>query len=72
MEVILKPAPRGLGIAASRPVRMMLELAGVKDIWSFSRGRTRTKFNTLIAVSKALSSTLQMKNLKASNIAEVK
>lgn len=72
VEVILKPAPRGLGVAASRPVRMMLELAGVKDIWSFSRGRTRTKFNTLMAVSKALSSTLQMKNLKASNIAEVK
>ena len=62
VEVILKPAPRGLGVVASEPVRKMLELAGVKDLWTFSRGRTRAKYNTLIAVYRALRSEGLMKN----------
>jgi small subunit ribosomal protein S5 len=63
VEVILKPAPRGLGIVASKPVKRMLELAGVKDIWAFSRGRTRAKYNTVMAVYKALGSINEMKNV---------
>ena len=62
VEVILKPAPRGLGVVASKPVRKMLELAGVKDLWTFSRGRTRAKYNTLIAVYRALRNESLMKN----------
>ncbi len=62
VEVILKPAPRGLGVVASEPVKKMLELAGVKDLWSFSRGRTRAKYNTLLAVYRALKSESSMKN----------
>ncbi len=62
VEVILKPAPRGLGVVASEPVRKMLELAGVKDLWTFSRGRTRAKYNTLIAVYRALRNESLMKN----------
>ncbi|MCL5430068.1 MAG: 30S ribosomal protein S5 [Candidatus Marsarchaeota archaeon] len=67
VEVILRPAPRGLGVVASEPVRKMLELGGVKDLWSFSRGRTRAKYNVLMATYKAL---LNVANMK--NIAEVK
>ncbi len=63
VEVILKPAPRGLGVVASDPIRKMLELAGVKDLWSFSRGRTRTKYNVLFATYRALLSTESMKNI---------
>lgn len=63
VEVILKPAPRGLGIVASGPIRKALELAGVKDIWSFSMGRTRSKYNSVMALYKALESMNQMKNL---------
>ncbi len=62
VEVILKPAPRGLGVVASKPVKKMLELAGVKDLWSFSRGRTRAKYNTLLAVYRALRKEASMKN----------
>lgn len=62
VEVILKPAPRGLGVVASEPVRKMLELAGVRDLWSFSRGRTRAKYNTLMAVYRALKNEAGMKN----------
>ncbi len=64
VDVILKPAPRGLGVVASEPVRKMLELAGVKDLWSFSRGRTRAKYNTLLAVYRALRSEAAIKNVE--------
>lgn len=64
VEVILKPAPRGLGIVASKPIKKMLELAGVKDVWSFSRGRTKSRYNTLVATYRALSSMNKMKNIK--------
>lgn len=64
VEVVLKPAPRGLGIVASKPVKKMLMLAGIKDVWSFSRGRRKSRYNTLVATYKALKSTNQMKNIK--------
>ena len=70
VDVILKPAPRGLGVVASKPVKKMLELAGVKDIWTFSRGRTRSKYNTLLAVYNALGSINSMKNISESAIKE--
>lgn len=63
VEVILRPAPRGLGIVASGPIKKALELAGVKDIWAFSRGRTRSRYNSVIAVYRALGSLNKMKNL---------
>jgi small subunit ribosomal protein S5 len=63
VEVILKPAPRGLGVVASDPIKKMLELAGVKDLWSFSRGRTRAKYNVLMATYKALMNNQSMKNI---------
>ncbi|MCL4373426.1 MAG: 30S ribosomal protein S5 [Candidatus Marsarchaeota archaeon] len=63
VEVTLKPAPRGLGIVASKPVKKMLELAGIKDIWTFSRGRTRAKYNVLIATQRALAQLNGMKNI---------
>lgn len=63
VEVIIKPAPRGLGIVASKPVKRLLELSGVKDAWTFSRGRTRARYNTVMAVYKALGSINEMKNI---------
>ncbi len=63
VEVILKPAPRGLGVVASEPIKKMLELAGVKDLWSFSRGRTRAKYNALMATYRALRKAASMKNM---------
>ncbi len=70
VTVLLKPAPRGLGIVASGPIKTMLELAGVKDVWSFSTGRTRTKYNTLMAVQNAFENTISMKGLSASSLAK--
>ena len=64
VEVILKPAPRGLGVVASAPIKKMLELAGVKDLWSFSRGRTRSKYNVLMATYRALLNIESMKSVE--------
>ncbi|MFN3910183.1 MAG: 30S ribosomal protein S5 [Candidatus Anstonellaceae archaeon] len=54
VEVIIKPAPRGIGIAANQVVRKVLYYAGVKNAWSFSRGRTRNIFNMAKACINAL------------------
>ncbi len=65
IEVILKPAPKGLGIVANKHIKKFLELGGLKDIWSFSRGRTRSRYNTLLATFRALDSVNKMKNIAA-------
>ncbi len=54
VEVTLKPAPRGLGVAANEVVKKVLSAAGVKDIWSFSRGHTRNVYNAAMATANAL------------------
>jgi small subunit ribosomal protein S5 len=64
VDVVLKPAPRGTGVVASKPIKKMLELAGVKDIWSSSRGHTKSRHNTLMAVYNAIENMLSMKNLE--------
>lgn len=56
VEVTLKPAPRGLGIAANAVVKKVLLFAGVKDAWSFSRGKTGSTYNMGMAVINALDS----------------
>ncbi len=59
--ITLKPAPRGVGIVANEVVRKVLGMAGVKDAWSFARGRTRGMYNTAMAVFNALENLNKMK-----------
>jgi small subunit ribosomal protein S5 len=42
VRVVLVPGPRGLGLAASQVAKVILGLAGIKDIWIRSYGSTRT------------------------------
>lgn len=53
-QIFLKPAPRGVGIVANETAKKVLELAGVKDVWSFAKGRTRNKLNMVLATIDAL------------------
>ncbi|MBM3229463.1 30S ribosomal protein S5 [Candidatus Parvarchaeota archaeon] len=61
VEVTLKPAPKGLGVAANKIVKKVLTIAGVRDVWSFSRGKTANIYNSSMAVIDALSKLSSMK-----------
>ncbi|HDD71657.1 MAG TPA: 30S ribosomal protein S5 [Candidatus Aenigmarchaeota archaeon] len=54
VRVILKPAPKGLGLCASDSVKKVMMLAGIKDIWIKSFGSTQTRTNYIKAVFNAL------------------
>ncbi|MFQ5892011.1 MAG: 30S ribosomal protein S5 [Candidatus Methanofastidiosia archaeon] len=54
VTVTLKPAPRGLGLAIGEVGKKILQMAGIRDIWSESRGQTQTKMNFAKAVFDAL------------------
>jgi ribosomal protein S5 len=41
-------------LVAENETRKILELAGIKDIWSTTKGQTGSKNNMIIAVEKAL------------------
>ena len=51
---VLKPAPRGLGLCVSDSVKKLMILAGIKDLWIKSSGKTRTRTNYIKAVFNAL------------------
>ncbi len=57
VTVTLKPAPRGLGLAIGEIGKKVLTLAGIKDVWSSSRGQTQTTVNFAKAVFSALKQT---------------
>ena len=54
-KVLLRTAKAGTGIIAGGPIRLVLELAGLKDVVSKSLG-SNTKINTSKAAMKALTS----------------
>ena len=54
VKVFLKPAPKGTGLVASAISSDILELAGIKDVWSTTRGHTKTRANFAKATFAAL------------------
>lgn len=61
VTVTLKPAPKGIGLAASDDMAKLLELAGYEDVWVQSRGKTRTRENLIRAGFNALKKINEMK-----------
>ena len=61
-KVLLKPAKAGTGIIAGGPVRVVLELAGFKDVVSKSLG-SNTKINTSKATMNALTAQKSAKHI---------
>ena len=57
VEVTLIPAPRGVDLAAGDVARVILELAGIQDVWSKVRGQTQTTLNFAMATFNALKKT---------------
>ena len=61
VEVILKPAPRGITLAVGDVAKSILTLAGVKDSWGYAKGHTKTTVNYAQATYNALKKTTQMR-----------
>ena len=59
-RVVLFPAPRGTGIVAADTIKVVLRLAGVKDVRSFSKGHTKTTVNFVKATYNALKNTYKI------------
>ncbi|BAN89726.1 30S ribosomal protein S5 [Aeropyrum camini] len=57
VEVILKPAPKGTGLVAGDVAKVVLRLAGISDVWTFTKGETRTSYNFARATYLALRNT---------------
>ena len=56
VKVTLIPAPKGLGTVASDPVKKVLNLAGIRDVWVKASGNTHARANLIYAVFGALKS----------------
>ncbi len=61
VEVTFKPAPHGIGLATGDVAKKILELAGVKDCWAFTKGQTKTIVNYAKAVFDALKKNAEMR-----------
>jgi len=57
VKVELMPAPLGTGLAVADELKKVLELAGIKDVYSQTFGSTRTTFNLVKACIEALKKT---------------
>ncbi len=68
VEVVLKPAPRGLGIASGETAKKVLELAGIKDVWTWSSGETRSTINFARATYEALKKTSTFRVVKENQV----
>ena len=55
------PAPKGKGLCIEPECAKMLELAGIKDVWSKTFGQTRVKTNLVKACMKALRELMKVK-----------
>lgn len=61
VRITLLPAPKGVGLVAGESVKIVLRLAGIKDIWTRTRGETRTAINFVKATYDALRKTYAIK-----------
>lgn len=66
--VLLKPAPKGAGIIAGGSVRIVVELAGIKDISAKMLGSS----NKICNIRCALKALQKLKSVPASQTGEVK
>ncbi len=54
VRIKLMPAPKGTKLAINDTCKVILSLAGIKDIWSAARGQTTTRLNLIYACIDAL------------------
>jgi small subunit ribosomal protein S5 len=57
VRLTLLPAPKGVGLVTADTIKVVLRLAGIHDVWSRTRGHTRTTLNFAHSVFRALKET---------------
>ncbi len=62
VRVRLLPAPKGTGLVVGNHIKEVLQFAGVKDVWSKTRGSTATTLDFVSAAIDALAQTNRMKH----------
>lgn len=72
LRVELLPAPNGIGLAVSDTIKPVISLAGIKDVWSSTRGATDTKLNFVRATIDALYKISELKSRDHDAIVEEK
>ena len=65
VEITLIPAPKGTGLVIEQECAKILSLAGISDVWSTIRGKTKTKVNVVKACYYALQNLSKMKTTPA-------
>jgi len=61
VQIKLMPAPKGTGLCIEKECAKILELAGIKDVWSKTKGQTKTKINLIYACFDALKQLMKTK-----------
>ena len=62
VKIKLIPAPQGTGLVATDELKKVLRLAGIKDIYSRTKGKTKTTHNLVKACVDALKKTNRKEN----------
>ncbi len=57
IRITLLPAPRGTGLVVGDETKKLLRLAGIRDVYSITKGKTKTTFNVIKACLDALEKT---------------
>ena len=60
VKVTLRPAPKGTGLVTADVGKIVLRIAGLRDVWSITKGRSRTSSNFAKAFVNALTKTYRM------------
>ncbi|MEZ0393965.1 MAG: 30S ribosomal protein S5 [Desulfurococcaceae archaeon] len=60
VRIVLKPAPKGTGLVAADAVKVIMRLAGIRDVWTETFGETRTTINLAKATHNALANTYKL------------
>lgn len=63
VEIEIIPAPKGSSLKIEKECQKILELAGIKDVYSIARGQTNTKINLIQACFEALRHLTRMRML---------
>ncbi len=54
VRIKLIPAPKGVGLCVHNECKKILKLAGIKDVWSWTKGSTSSTINLVRALMDAL------------------